>query len=84
MKLKKISPIEWLLIIAAVAIMLVNTVLQIEILRYVMWGLIVIVVVLNLLFESCPNCGKRVRNNVFVCPRCSKQLIEVEDSEDQE
>lgn len=84
MKLKKLSPLEWLLIAAAVVIMLANAVLQIEALRYLMWGLVVVVVVLNLLFESCPDCGKRVRNNVVVCPRCGKQLIEVEDFEDDE
>ena len=37
MKLKKLSLPEWLLIAAAVAIMLVNVVLQIEALRYLMW-----------------------------------------------
>jgi hypothetical protein len=55
-----------------------------EALRYLMWGLVVAVVVLNMMFESCPVCGKRVRNNVFVCPNCGMQLIEVEDFEDEE
>lgn len=84
MKLKKLSRLEWLLVVAAVIIMLANAVLQMEALRYLMWGLVVAVVVLNMMFESCPACGKRVRNNVFVCPNCGKQLIEVEDFEDEE
>ena len=84
MKLKKLSPLEWLLVVAAVVIMLANAVLQMEALRYLMWGLVVAVVVLNMMFESCPVCGKRVRNNVFVCPNCGKQLIEVEEFEDEE
>ena len=84
MKLKKLSLPEWLLIAAAVAIMLVNVVLQIEALRYLMWGLVVVVVILNMMFETCPDCGKRVRNHVLVCPRCGKQLIEVEDFENEE
>ncbi len=84
MKLKKLSLPEWLLIAVAIALMLLNTVLQLEVLRYVMWGLVIAVVVLNMLFESCPNCGKRVKNNVFICPRCGKQLIEVEAIENDE
>lgn len=84
MKLKKLSLPEWLLIAAAVVLMLLNTVLQMEVLRYAMWGLVIAVVVLNMLFESCPDCGKRVRNHVFVCPRCGKQLLEAETFEDNE
>ena len=81
---EKLSLPEWLLIVAAVAIMLVNAVLQIEALRYLTWGLVVVVVILNMMFETCPDCGKRVRNHVLVWPRCGKQLIEVEDFEDEE
>lgn len=84
MKLKKLSPAEWLLVIAAVLIMLANTVLQMEALRYLMWGLVVAVVILNILFESCPDCGKRVKNNTLICPRCGKQLIEAEDFEEED
>lgn len=82
MKLKKLSPLEWALIAAAIIIMAANAVLQMEMLRYVMWTLVIVVVVLNFLLESCPNCGKRIRSNKFTCPHCGHVLVEMDETDE--
>ncbi len=83
MKLKKLSPLEWALIAAAVVIMAVNAILKMEILRYVMWALVIGVVVLNFLLETCPNCGKRIRSNKLSCPHCGHALIELDEESEE-
>ena len=69
----------WLMSIAGlmfVPFLLLNVFLQMEVLRYVMWALVIGVVVLNFLFNTCPNCGKRIRSSCFVCPHCGHEMSE--------
>ena len=83
MKLKKLSPLELALIAAAIIIMAANAVLQMEILRYVMWAIVIAVVVLNFLLETCPNCGKRIRSNKLTCPHCGHAFIEPDEESEE-
>jgi len=76
MKLKKLSPLEYALIAGTVLLLVLNVFLQMEVLRYVMWGLVIAIVVLNFLFNTCPNCGKRIRSSYFVCPHCGHEMEE--------
>lgn len=82
-KLKHLSPIQRALVLMILAVALLNVFLQLEGLRYVMWGLIIVLVALHLFTVPCPHCGKYLRNGTEVCPKCGeRQLEESEESND--
>lgn len=76
MKLKKLSPLEYALIAAVIILLVLNVFLQMEALRFVMWGLVIVLVVMNFMFNTCPNCGKRIRSSFFICPHCGHEMGE--------
>lgn len=76
MKLKKLSSLEYILIAGVILLLALNVFLQMEVLRYVMWALVIAVVVMNFMFNTCPNCGKRIRSSFFVCPHCGHEMGE--------
>ncbi|MBQ8599232.1 MAG: hypothetical protein IJ411_03860 [Oscillospiraceae bacterium] len=82
MKLKHLSHIEWVLVFMIVAVALANAVLQLEWLRYVMWGSIAVLIVIDLFTMNCPHCGKHLRRYSEFCPNCGGRLSKEADDED--
>lgn len=76
MKLKKLSGLEKVLLLAVIALLAVNLVLQLNWLRYVMWTFVVALVAVNLFLVDCPHCEKKTRPSNGICHHCGKPLSE--------
>ena len=87
MKLKKMHWLEWIMVIAIVAVLAANLFLRQEWLRTVLWGLIIALVIENIVFKDCPSCGKKLWSSAMVCKHCGAKLYdepEAEETEDEE